>query len=203
MIWPLNKRVKKPTAQTSQLSGRAYDAMAVMLLLALLPHIFHLPIWLSLIGIGIVLLKWHSIRKNGQIKLSWLLSSRVAVIGAVASAILIRTHYGYFFGRDPCVAFLMILVACKFAETRKQSDATTLMCLSGFLLLTQYFYSQSILSAFITVPAVVSIGVALSILRWAAYCYRAYLSQLCYLLCSRDYLARCGLYLKMAMPLPA
>jgi len=78
---------------------------------------------------------------------------------------MVRVHYGYFMGRDPCVAFLFILVSAKYAEVRKPSDSTLLLCLSGFLLLTQYFYSQSILSALITVPAVLALGNALAVIR--------------------------------------
>jgi len=172
MIWPLSKKTVSSiegfdgaTSQRIELSTRAYNAMALMLLLALLPHVFHLPIWVSIFGISIIALKWKSVRHNGTIKFSWLLSSRVSIVWAILSAVLIRFHYGYFLGRDPCVAFLLVLVACKFAETRKQADATTLMCLSGFLLLTQYFYSQSMLAALITIPAVITIGSALSILN--------------------------------------
>ena len=84
---------------------------------------------------------------------------------AVAAALAIRLHYGYFVGRDPCVAFLFLLVAAKFAELRRRSDATFLMCLAAFLLLTQYFYSQTILAALVTVPAVLALGNALIVLR--------------------------------------
>jgi len=43
-----------------------------------------------------------------------------------------------------------------------------LLCLAGFLLITQYFYSQSILSALITLPAVLALGNALAVIRDSA-----------------------------------
>ena len=158
-------RRKKKKGIEAELSLRSFDAMAVMILLAQLPHILHLPIWFSAFGIGIVATKWWSVHNTSHSKINCLLSSRASVCWGVLGGVVIKLHYGYFIGRDPCVAFLFLLVGCKFAETRKQSDATTLMCLSGFLLLTQYFYSQAILSALLTLPAVVSLGAALSILN--------------------------------------
>ncbi len=158
-------RRKKTKNTKIELSTRSYDAMAVMILLAQLPHIFHLPIWISVFGIGIVVMKWWSVHNPGNSKINWVLSSRASVFWGVLGGIAIKLHYGYFIGRDPCVAFLFLLVGCKYAETRKQSDATTLMCLSGFLLLTQYFYSQTIFSAVLTIPAVMSLGAALGILN--------------------------------------
>lgn len=161
----IGSRRKKQTKTNNQLSDRSFDAMAVMILLAQLPHILHMPVWISAFGVGLVATKWWSIHHLGNLKLNWFLSSHAAVFWGVLGGVLIKLHYGYFIGRDPCVAFLFLLVGCKFAETHKQSDATTLMCLSGFLLLTQYFYSQAILSAVPTIPAVMSLGVALSILN--------------------------------------
>ena len=41
--------------------------------------------------------------------------------------------FGYFLGRDPCVAFLFILVGIKFLEARTPRDGTLLVCLASFL----------------------------------------------------------------------
>ncbi len=156
---------KKQIKTRTELRARSFDAMAVMILLAQLPHVFHLPIWISVFGAGVVAIKWWNVHHPNNLKLNWVLSSRAAVVLGLLGGVLIKLHFGYFIGRDPCVAFLFLLLGCKFAEARRQSDATTLMCLSGFLLLTQYLYSQSILSALLTIPAVMSLGVALSILN--------------------------------------
>ena len=147
-----------------EINTRSIDAMAVMLLLTQLPHVFYLPIWVSFSGIGLTLLKWRSIRLDKATTLNWILTSRLIVVLALSCGLLVKAYYGYFIGRDPCVAFLFLLVACKFAESRKSSDATTLLCLSGFLLLTQYFYSQNMLSALLTIPSVIALGCALSVL---------------------------------------
>ncbi len=149
----------------SQTRLRSLKALAALLLLAQLPHVLHLPVWVSLLGAGIVCLRlWAELRPAHR-WLRRLLSPIPVTAIAMAGAVLIRFHYGYFLGRDPCVAFLFLLVAAKFAEYRKSNDATLLLCLSGFLLLTQYFYSQNILSAIVTLPAVLALGNALIVLR--------------------------------------
>ena len=65
---------------------------------------------------------------------------------ALAIAFAIRKSYGYFVGRDPCVAFLFVLVGIKFLEVRTLRDGTLLVCLAIFLLITPFFYSQSLLA---------------------------------------------------------
>ncbi len=158
------KRKPKMDNSAIRLDQRTLYALSALLLLSQLPHVMHLPIWISMIGVGIVAVKiWvhHRASAVGHFILSPLGMTAVALGGAV----LVRAHYGYFMGRDPCVAFLFILVSAKFAEVRKPSDSTLLLCLAGFLLLTQYFYSQSILSALITLPAVLALGNALAVIR--------------------------------------
>lgn len=48
------------------------------------------------------------------------------------------------FGRDAGVALLVLFVALKPMEMRSRRDATVVIMLGYFLLLTHYFYSQSI-----------------------------------------------------------
>ena len=66
---------------------------------------------------------------------------------AVVTAIAIREHFGYFIGRDPCVAFLFALIGIKYLETRRLRDGTLIVCLACLLIVTPFFYSQSLLAA--------------------------------------------------------
>ena len=72
---------------------------------------------------------------------------------ALVAAVAIRASFGYFLGRDPCVAFLFVLVGIKFLEARTARDGTLLVCLASFLIVTPFFYSQSLLAALAAVPA--------------------------------------------------
>ncbi len=159
------KRKKSQNLPAIELNKTSVHALAILLFLSQLPHLLHLPIWISLLGMGIVSLKLLHSKGNKNKLLQSALSSGGMTLIALVSALLIRAHYGYFLGRDPCVAFLFILVSAKFAEVKRSGDATLLLCLSGFLLLTQYFYSQSIFIALITLPAVLALGNALMVLR--------------------------------------
>ena len=152
--------------------------LAVLVLLAELPHYLNLPWWVSLFGALVVLAKCkaaHSAAQRttesadsstlGRRLTELALSAPVLAATAALTAVAVRFHYGYFLGRDPCVAFLFLLISFKFAESRTNKDATLVVCLSGFLLLTQYFYSQTLLSAIITLPAVLTLGGALLVVR--------------------------------------
>jgi len=155
---------KKQKAVFIRLDRRTLYALAALLFLSQLPHVLHLPVWVSGVGMMIVAAKLYEHHKPNQ-AVALLFSPVGMTFIAFGGAALIRLHYGYFLGRDPCVAFLFILVSAKFAEVRRSSEATLLLCLCGFLLLTQYFYSQSILSAIITLPAVIALGNALAVIR--------------------------------------
>ena len=83
------------------------------------------------------------------------------VLFALAIGFAVRKTYGYFVGRDPCVAFLFVLVGIKSLEVRTLRDGSLLVCLAIFLLITPFFYSQSMLAAVAALPAVLAVGAAL------------------------------------------
>lgn len=143
--------------------------LGALLLAAQLPQAPHLPIWIAITGIVLVALRLALLRNDrlrpeappGRIP-SWSL-----VLFAIGAAVAVRMSYGYFVGRDPSVAFLYILVAIKLLETKTTRDGVLLICLAGFLLITPFFYSQSLLAALAAVPAVVLVGVSLDALHRA------------------------------------
>src|SRR5204863_2970789 len=77
---------------------------------------------------------------------------------ALVTAIAIRQSMGYFVGRDPCVAFLFALIGIKYLETRRLRDGTLIVCLACLLIVTPFFYSQSLLAAAAAIPAIVLLG---------------------------------------------
>ncbi len=140
--------------------------LGALLLAAQLPQAPHLPIWVAVTGVMLVGLRIGLLRRDrlrpqapaARIP-SWAL-----VLFAVAAAFAVRSSFGYLVGRDPSVAFLYILVAIKYLETRTTRDGTLLVCLACFLLVTPFFYSQSLVAALAVLPAVVLVGVALDAL---------------------------------------
>ncbi len=140
---------------TDNLGSQLIRLLACMVLLAQLPMMFHVPIWLSVPSMLIVLCR--------IIRIDSSLISNPVVTGSLtlAGAIAIFISYGHVLQRDPCIAFLFMLTGFKLAETRYRNDATLLVILCALLLLTQFFYWQSIVAAILTLPGIVLIGLCL------------------------------------------
>ncbi|MDR1367737.1 MAG: DUF3488 and transglutaminase-like domain-containing protein [Candidatus Accumulibacter sp.] len=104
------------------------------------PHVSHLSPWLSLFC-GFVLfgraLLWKSKRAVPRG-----LPTLFALFGTVGIAL----EYRSLLGRDPGVALLFLFIALKSAEMRSRRDFIFIIMLGFFLLLTHYFYSQSIIT---------------------------------------------------------
>jgi transglutaminase-like putative cysteine protease len=157
---------RKPAREAPPLSPRKVKWLGALLLAAQLPQAPHLPIWVAitglvLVGVRLFLLRRDPLRPDAPPARipSWALA-----VFAVVTALALRQSYGYFVGRDPSVAFLYILVAIKFLETRTSRDGGLLVCLACFLTMTPFFYSQSLFAALAAVPAVVLVGATLDVL---------------------------------------
>ena len=103
------------------------------------PHALHQPLWLSLFS-GLLLswagwLWWRDERLPGR----WLL---VTLVVLACAGILLE--FRTLFGRDAGVGLLVLLAAMKLLEMKSRRDAMVSVILGYFLLLTHYFFSQSI-----------------------------------------------------------
>ena len=172
IAWSLGLKLRAPRAPRTpsqlreQLSPAQIGWLGALLLAAQLPQAPHLPIWAAATGVLLVVVRLVVFRQDRQRPQapppripSWTL-----VLFAIAAAFAVRATFGYLSGRDPSVAFLYILVAIKFLETRTTRDGTLLVCLSCFLLITPFFYGQSLLSALAVLPAVLLVGATLDAL---------------------------------------
>ena len=167
MRWlPGRSRTRRAAVPLEPLTATQTRCIGALLLAAQLPQAAHLPIWVAAVGLMLVGLRLALLRRDRARPLtpparipSWAL-----VVFAVATAFSVRAAYGYLVGRDPSVAFLFILVAIKFLETRSRRDGTLLVCLACFLLITPFFYGQTIFAAVAAIPAVLLIGVTLDVL---------------------------------------
>jgi len=134
--------------------------LGALLLSTQLPMIAYVPLWVALLGTALVGLRFLLVARSvknrdpaPQIIRSWILG-----LLALVTAIAIRHSLGYFIGRDPCVAFLFALIGIKYLETRNARDGTLIVCLACLLIVTPFFYSQSLLATALAVPAVVLMG---------------------------------------------
>lgn len=138
--------------------------LAALLLCAQFPLWSSAFVWVSMIGTALVIVRLLPLRTLRKSRLNGLLLPALALIAAVA----IRVQFGYFLARDPCVQFLYLLVGIKFLEARTTREGTLLVCLGLFLAVTPFFYSQSLIAAFMALPVVVALGGALASLATTA-----------------------------------
>lgn len=122
----------------------------------ILPQIDRLPLWCSLMA-GAVLL-WRGVLAWGSRPLPsrwWLLALlALATAGTWMS-------YRTLLGRDAGVTFIVVLLALKTLEMRARRDAFVIFFLGFFTMLSNFFFSQSLLTAAAMVVALLGLLTAL------------------------------------------
>lgn len=120
--------------------------------LVLLPHAGHLPIWV--LPICTVLLAWRGwvTFRGNRMPPRWLLLPIAALVMAG-----VYLNYRTFFGREVGVAMLTLLLSLKLLEMHARRDLFVVLFLSFFLILSSFFYSQSIGTAAMTLAAALAI----------------------------------------------
>jgi transglutaminase-like putative cysteine protease len=111
-------------------------------LLVLAPHATHLPPWVSLLC-GATL-AWRA----GVTLLGRRMPPTIVLV-PIAAAAMFGVLYSYhtLLGRDAGVAMLVLLVAFKMLEMHARRDLFVVVFLCYFLVLTNFFYSQTIPTA--------------------------------------------------------
>jgi len=116
--------------------------LLLSILMVAAPHADHLPPWVS--ALCAMLLTWraHLTHSGAALPRRWLL---LAITFASVGGILIEFHT--LFGREVGVTLLILLTTLKFMELRGPRDAMVLVYLACFIIITNFFYSQSIATA--------------------------------------------------------
>ena len=106
------------------------------------PHADHLPWWSS--ALTAIVLAWRGLLAWRQRPLPsrWWLLAVIAIYGA-----LTWLTYRTLIGRDAGITLLVMLMALKTLELRARRDAFVVFFLGFFLVLTQFLFSQSLLTA--------------------------------------------------------
>jgi transglutaminase-like putative cysteine protease len=121
-------------------------------LLVLVPHAAHLPPWVSLMC-GAVLAWRIAITLRGRRMPPNLI---LAPLAAAAMAGVLHTYHTLL-GKDAGVAMLVLLVAFKMLEMHARRDLFVVVFLSLFLVLTNFFYSQSIGTALLMLASMAAL----------------------------------------------
>ena len=117
-----------------------------------LPLLMHLPQWLS--GLCLLLILWYGLLVWRKTELSQYPRRGLLILVAMAGTLAIGAHFQTFFGRSPGVALLALLLQLKLLESRNRHDGFVTILLACFLLMSQFFYAQDMLSgAFMLIGA--------------------------------------------------
>ncbi|MDQ0012258.1 transglutaminase-like putative cysteine protease [Variovorax boronicumulans] len=136
----------------------ARDTLFLLTVIALivLPQIENLPWWCSALTALVLLWRGSLAIEARPLPSRWW---RIALL-ALALAGTYATHRTLL-GRDAGVTLIVILLALKTLELRARRDAFVVFFLGFFAMLTNFFYSQSLLTAFTMLLALLGLLTAL------------------------------------------
>jgi len=124
------------------LSSQLIYGLIACILLVSAPHAEHLPLWVSTVCTALLAWRAYLTWSGNTLPARWLLLT-ITVACVLAIGLSFRT----LFGREVGVTLLILLATLKLLELRAARDATVLIYLSCFIIITNFFYSQSIPTA--------------------------------------------------------
>ena len=116
--------------------------LTAALTLIAVPHAARLPWWVMLLAA--TLASWRIYLGQKRLELPGRPLMLLVIASATAAVFL---SYRTLFGRDAGVALLIVMLALKLLETRSQRDALLLVFFGYFLIITNFLYSQTIVTA--------------------------------------------------------
>jgi transglutaminase-like putative cysteine protease len=122
------------------------------------PHLLHLPLWCG--GLTAALLLWRArlSLQGGALPGRWL----IAAVLALAAALTLWGEHTLL-GKEAGITMLVVLMALKTLELRARRDALVVFFLGFFLVLTNFLYSQSLLTGVWLLVAVWGLLTALAL----------------------------------------
>ena len=120
--------------------------------LVMMPHAWHLPAWATLAASALLLWRGWITFHGKRMPARWLLLPVVALL-----MLGVYNSYRTFLGREAGVCMLVLLLALKLLEMRARRDLFVVTFLSFFVLLTNFFYSQTIATALLAAAGVIAI----------------------------------------------
>lgn len=120
------------------------------------PHLEHLPLWITLLVLGLGVWRWVAARRNAPLPGKWLL---LALAGTAGFGVLLT--FNTITGRDAGVALLIVMLALKLMEMRSVRDGIVVIFLGYFLVITNFLYTQAIPMGLYMLAAVLAITATL------------------------------------------
>lgn len=131
-------------------------ALLVGLGIVIAPHALRAPLWVAALTLGMYAWRAAGVRYRGILPPSALLLSITAL-----AALGVWLEFRALFGRTPGITLLVVFSGLKLLESRNQRDAAAVVFLTWFLAITNFLYTQSILTALGMCAAVAASVVAL------------------------------------------
>ena len=144
--------------QLASLPRDARDTLFLLAVIALivLPQVENLPVWCSVLTAAVLVWRASLALQAKPLPNKWW---RIALL-AVTLAATFATHRTLL-GRDAGVTLVVTLLALKTLELRARRDAFVIFFLGFFAMLTNFFYSQSLLTALAMLLALLGLLTAL------------------------------------------
>ena len=145
-------------ASFASLPREGRDTLFLLAVIAwvLLPQVQNLPLWCSAFAASLLLARgWLAWKSRPLPSRWWMLGLLAATLAATWA-----THRTLL-GRDPGVTLIVVLLALKTLELRARRDAFVIFFLSFFTMLTNFFFSQSLLTAAAMLVALLGLLTAL------------------------------------------
>lgn len=118
------------------------------LALAVVPHCLRIPLWMTLLFIFLALWSLYTRRAGHRRAATPSLPARFGrQLVMLIIVVGVFNNYGTLIGRDAGVALLVLLAGMKLTELQDERDYYIGSFIGMFLILTNFFYSQTILAA--------------------------------------------------------
>ena len=139
----MNTRAAALWQRVQHLPRETRDTLVLLAVIAFTtaPHVAHLPTWCTALAVAVLAWRAHIAINGGTLPGRWVMGALLLLVGALTFATE-RT----LLGREAGVTMLVALLALKTLELRARRDALVVFFLGFFLLLTQFLYSQSLLT---------------------------------------------------------
>jgi transglutaminase-like putative cysteine protease len=118
--------------------------------LCALPHFFFQPLWVMALFVGMIFWRVKAISSGWSLPHKKISPQKLLHIAiAVLAFALLFYSYGNLIGRDAGVGLLTVMLGLKLVEVRTHRDFYVTCFLGYFLVVTNFFYSQNIPTAFL------------------------------------------------------
>lgn len=135
--------------------------LLMALIVVVVPHLLRLPGWIAGAFILCVLWRWRRATQQPSKNHFTLLSGVLKQTLTVCVLGLVYAHYGTLLGRNPGVALLLLLLGLKVLELKDQRDYYVTAQLGFFVIITNFFFSQSMVAAVYLVLGAIGLTAAL------------------------------------------